>query len=165
MYRTLWWRKFKGGICRGSHLAVTYGVIVPPDIFIVKPAKQFRYTCVAFLAWTYIMHTFRLLHGKYAAMIRCANHAEMIAPKFEGTIAHLYVWPSKWPPPPSFNTEVKKRPDSPLKFLGCDTVFQHVQWWLLLHCIASTQRKTETEEMRCGKTWLSSLPVNHLGMI
>ena len=37
-------RKFKGEVCRGGHLAVTYGrgVIVPPDFFIAKPAKQFH---------------------------------------------------------------------------------------------------------------------------
>ena len=36
--------------------------------------------------------------------------------KSRGTITHLHVWPSTWPPPHSVNTGVKNRPDSPFYF-------------------------------------------------
>ena len=92
-------------------------VIVPLDFVVVKLAKQFRSTCFAFPAGTYITHSFRLPHGKHVATMSCANCA-----KSEGTITRLHTWPSKWPPPHSVNTWSKRDLIHPFKFLGFTTL-------------------------------------------
>ena len=55
-----------GGISCGSHPAITYGgeLLYLCGFFHNKPVKHFRYACVAFLALTHIVHTFRLLRAK-----------------------------------------------------------------------------------------------------
>ena len=60
----------------------------------------------------------------------------MIVPNSWSTIAHLHMWPSKWPLPHSIDTGVRKRPDSLFKFLGCGkqesilltVLLQHKLW-------------------------------------
>ena len=51
----------------------------------------------------------------------CAQIPPNDCAKSEGTITHLHAWWPTWPLPHSFNTGVKKRPDSHFKFLGLNS--------------------------------------------
>ena len=51
----------------------------------------------------------------------------MIAPN-RGTITPLHTWGSKWLSPHNINTGVKKRPDSPFKFLEVNPPVDRIAW-------------------------------------
>ena len=93
-------RKFKEGIYCGGHFAITYGVIMPLDFFIAKPAKQ---------AWLLIRHIYLGDCGVNHAVMKIASNDRA---KSEGTKTWLHVWWSIWTLPHSIKKGSKERPDS-----------------------------------------------------
>ena len=91
-------------------------IIVPHDFCIAKPTKQFQ--CVLPFFWDLNHPSIRLFCGK-------AWQREIMpkdCAKSEGSITHLHMWLSKWLPPHSVNTGVKRDLNLPFKFLGLDTL-------------------------------------------
>ena len=85
--------KFREGICHVSHLVVMYGgesLLYLWILLLFSPPSNFIKKCVAFLAWTSILHAYRFSCHKYAATIICAWA------KSRGMIPHLRTWPSEW---------------------------------------------------------------------
>ena len=87
-------------------------VIVPPDFFVAKPAKQAWFTfrrgpqLRTYNGYHAVNHTVRIM----------CKIAPNICSKSEGTITCLHTQRSIWPPPHGVNTGVKMRPNSPFKF-------------------------------------------------
>ena len=103
------------GIYCGGHLTVTYGGELYLRIFLRScPPSNFVVLELPFLHGLQSRTHHMLSHGKSRRNDNMCRSRRMIWP------THLHKWQSIWPLPHSVITGVKKRPNSPLKFLGKD---------------------------------------------
>ena len=104
--------EFKGGICCGGHLAVTYGGASRFFIMLSRPTNFVRHVLPFSHRFKSCVHLgYRMV--KHEVMIIWADQAKRSHQILK--IIHLHMWLCKWPLPYNVNKVVKKRPDFPFQ--------------------------------------------------
>ena len=115
-------RKFKGRICRGGHLAITYGgqVTVPPDIFAAELTKATLFRVCCFSHMDLLSRTNVGYHAVNTIIFADRT-------KTKGTITHPPCMTIQMTGMPIALYSSQKETGSPFKFLGTDQLFVNLR--------------------------------------